>query len=44
MKNKFGNKTARSLRIIGEDGPTSVFIVGTSNSKRTLKKNINKFL
>ena len=44
MKNKFGNKTVSSVSIIGEDGPTSVFIVGRSNSKRTLKQNIHKFL
>ena len=44
MKNKFGNKAASLVSIIGEDGPTSVFIVGRSNSKRTFKQNIHKFL
>lgn len=44
MKNKFGNKAVSSVSIIGkDDGPTSVFIVGRSNSKRTLKQNIHKF-
>ena len=41
MKNKFGNK---AVSIIGKaDGPTSVFIVGRSNSKWTFKRNIHKF-
>jgi len=36
MKNKFGNKAVSSVSIIGkDDGPTSVFIVGRSNSKWT---------
>lgn len=44
MKNKFRNKAVSSVSIIGkDDGPTSVFIVGRSNSKRTLKQNIHKF-
>ena len=44
MKNKFGNKAVSSVSIIGkDDGPTSVFIVGRRNSKRTLKQNIHKF-
>ena len=44
MKNKFRNKAVSSVSIIGEDdGPTSVFIVGRRNSKRTLKQNIHKF-
>lgn len=44
MKNKFGNKAVSSVSIIGkDDGPTSVFIVGRSNSKQTLKQNIHKF-
>ena len=45
MKNKFGNKAVSSVSIIGkDDGPTSVFIVGKSDLKRTLKQNIQKFL
>lgn len=44
MKNKFGNKAVSSVNVMkGDDGPTSVFIVGRSNSKRTLKQNIHKF-
>lgn len=44
MKNKFRNKAVSSVSIIGkDDGPASVFIVGRSNSKRTLKQNIHKF-
>ena len=44
MKNKFGNKAVSSVSILGkDDGPTSVFIVGRSNSKWTFKWNIHKF-
>lgn len=44
MKNKFGNKAVSSVSILGkDDGPTSVFIVGRSNSKWTFKWNIHNF-
>ena len=44
MKSRFGNKEARSVSIIGEnDEPTSVFILRRSNSKPSLKQNIQKF-
>lgn len=45
MKNKFGNKMVSSINIIeGDDKPCSFFIVGKSNSKRTFKQTIQKFL
>ncbi|MEY8517688.1 hypothetical protein AALC25_12410 [Lachnospiraceae bacterium 29-84] len=45
MKKMFGKKAVSSVSIIeGNDGPTSVFIVGRKSSKQTLRQNIRKFL
>lgn len=44
MKNRFGNKEVSSVSIIGKDDkPTSIFIVGRSDSKPTIRQNIYKF-
>ncbi len=45
MKKTIDKKVASAVSIIGgEDGPTSVFLVGGKGSKRTLKQNIYKKL